>query len=75
MKDQTPIICFTLCFMAACWAAISVQTIPGDFSAMTTVMSMIITGAAGFVTGKAVGTQSTKVDKTDTVQVTNEAPK
>lgn len=71
-EPHIPIICFTICFVASCWAAVTVSNNASNFSSMTTVMGLIITGGAGFVSGKALSQPQTKIDKTDSVQVTNE---
>lgn len=74
MKDHTPVLCLTamfICLMIAMYFTRENGTLS---SGMINVAMGIVGGAAGMAVQKSSSSQ-TKVDKTDSVQVTNEAPK
>lgn len=76
MKDHTPVLCLTamfICLMIAMYFTRENATLS---SGMINVAMGIVGGAAGMAVQKTGSTMpQTKIDKTDSVQVTNEALK
>lgn len=75
MKDHTPVLCLTamfICLMIAMYFTRENATLS---SGMINVAMGIVGGAAGMAVQKSITSPGTQIDKTDSVQVTNEVPK